>query len=177
MYLNCFLLIGDVILELLGPGPKQLGHYELKSKDYPGSTMLAGECGQVWADPVFWFWLFLYPFRNWILKQDFMPNFSQIGEMEWPMKVQKLQTITPKRDLFDDELYCLKLLFHTFSGLLRQRSCSFPFVAIYFFFLIPSIPCSLHYPLKPSKAPSLTWLMLSILARCLCILQRRLFHK
>lgn len=53
MYLNCFLLIGEVILELLGPGPKQLGHYE--SKDYPGSTMLAGECGQVWADPVFWF--------------------------------------------------------------------------------------------------------------------------
>ena len=46
MYLNCFLLIGEVILELLGPGPKQLGHYELKSKDYPGSTMLAGEYGQ-----------------------------------------------------------------------------------------------------------------------------------
>ena len=82
----------------------------------------------------FGFDFFLYPFRNWILKQDFMPNFSQIGEMEWPMKVQKLQTITPKRDLFDDELYCLKLQFHTFSGLLRQRSCSFPFVAIYFFF-------------------------------------------
>ena len=95
---------------------------------------------------------FLYPFRNWIQKQDFMPNFSQIGEMERPTKVPKLQSIAPKRDLFDDELYCLKLLFHTYNGLLRQRSFSFPFVVIYFF-SITSIPCSQQYPLKLCEGP------------------------
>ena len=36
------------------------------------------------------------------LKQDFMPNLSQIGEMKWPTKVRKLQTIEPKWNLLDD---------------------------------------------------------------------------
>ena len=36
------------------------------------------------------------------LKQDFMPNLSQIGEMKWPTKFQKLQTIEPKWNLLDD---------------------------------------------------------------------------
>ena len=85
-----------------------------------------------------------------------MPNFSQIGEMKWPTKVRKLQTIEPKWNLLDDffrELYCLKLLFHTYSGLLRQRSFIFRFVVIYLFFLIPSIPCFLQYPLKLCEGP------------------------
>ena len=80
-----------------------------------------------------------------------MPNFSQIGEMKWPTKVRKLQTIEPKWNLLDyffRELYCLKLLFHTYSGLLRQRSFSFRFVVIHYIFLVPSIPRFLQYPLK-----------------------------
>ena len=37
---------------------------------------------------------FWYPFRDYrTLKQDFMPNFSQIDEMKWPTKVRRLQTI------------------------------------------------------------------------------------
>ena len=36
------------------------------------------------------------------LKQDFMLNLSHIGEMKWPTKVRKLQTIEPKWNLLDD---------------------------------------------------------------------------
>ena len=31
------------------------------------------------------------------LKEDFMPNLSQIDEMKWPTKARKLQTIALKR--------------------------------------------------------------------------------
>ena len=85
-----------------------------------------------------------------------MPNLSQIGEMKWPTKFQKLQTIEPKWNLLDDffrELYCLKLLFHFYSGLLRQRIFSFRFVVIYCYFLIPSIPRFLRYLLKLCEGP------------------------
>ena len=77
-----------------------------------------------------------------------MPNFSQIGKMKWPTKVRKLQTIEPKRNLLDDffrELYCLKLLFHTYSGCFVSVASASVFLLFIYFFnsldsLLPTVP-------------------------------------
>ena len=65
--------------------------------------------------------------------------------------------------LFFRERYCFKLL-------LLPRSFSFRFVVIYYYyFLIPSIPCFLHYPRNPCEGSFTYLVVLLILVWYHCI--------
>ena len=73
---------------------------ELNSKDDVRSAIMAGNYGQIkctfpfFAYKNIWNLLFNIHFVTKSLKQDFMPNFSQINGSKWQKKAWKLYTIT-----------------------------------------------------------------------------------